>query len=114
MRYYLCGPMSGLPEFGYDRFEKAAKFLRELGLDVVSPHEIEHHETKRTRGKTKEYKDYLVAGIVSMLGCNAIILLPGWSDSFGAKQELELALACRHKVFYFFERDDKWELLEVT
>jgi len=43
----------------------------------------------------------------------AIVLLPGWENSFGAKAEFELAVKLGKKVFYSIEEANKWLKKEV-
>jgi nucleoside 2-deoxyribosyltransferase len=90
MRYYLAGPMTGLPEYNFPTFERVATLLRKEGLDIASPHEIDHNETPETRGSLP-YWVYLKAAFKLMLECDGIILLPGFRSSKGAREELYVA-----------------------
>jgi hypothetical protein len=40
-RAYVCGRMRGLPQYGFERFDKARDRLLSLGFDVVSPADID-------------------------------------------------------------------------
>lgn len=93
MKYYLAGPMTGLPEYNFPMFEKVAEYLRNGGLEIVSPHEIDHGETLETRGRGL-YATYIRAGLKLLLDCDGIIMLPGWKDSGGARLELYVAHVC--------------------
>lgn len=102
--YYLSGPMSGIPEFNYLAFEAACQHLRgELGLTVVSPHNVQHNENGVVG--SLPWTEYLRKDIQEMLalGCNAIILLPGWSKSRGARLELQMALGLEMDVFFYHD-----------
>ena len=47
MKWYLAGPMSGIPQFNFPLFMKAAQELRDVHeLDIVSPAELDDEETK--------------------------------------------------------------------
>jgi hypothetical protein len=35
-RYYLAGPMQGMPDWGYPEFARVAALLRAQGVDVMS------------------------------------------------------------------------------
>lgn len=83
-RIYLCGPMTGLPDYNYPAFNAEAARLRALGYDVENPAENEHPADQVWQG-------YMRAAISQMLTCDAIALLPGWADSRGAVIERELA-----------------------
>lgn len=99
-RYYLAGPMAGIPEHNFPYFEKAVTHLRGQGYMVLSPHEIDHGETPEQRG-SKSHAEYLKKDFMVMLACDGIILLPGWMKSRGATAELNLALAVNMSVWYY-------------
>ena len=71
--YYLAGPMSGLPEWGFPIFNAAAAKLRAMGIVVVNPAENFGGDV------TLPYH---------------VIRLPGWERSNGANKECELARWC--------------------
>lgn len=102
MKYYLAGPMTGLPDYNFPMFEKVANYLRDIGIDVASPHEIDHGETPETKGQLP-YGVYIRAGLKMLLECDGIIMLPNWKDSKGAKIELYVANACDMQLFKFHE-----------
>lgn len=93
MRYYLAGPMSGMPEYNYPAFDEIAAGLRARNLEVVSPHELHEGEL----GYPWEY--YIKADLRAMLECGALVLLPGWRKSRGAR--LECNVADNVKMFIF-------------
>lgn len=109
MKYYLAGRMTGLPDFNYPEFERVAKELRNRGLEIVSPHELHVGESKATRG-LQPYQQYLVAGIVALTRCDAIILMEGWAQSTGARKELDVALTLNLKIFYWSDE----HLIEIS
>lgn len=99
--FYLAGPMTGLPNFGYDNFETASQRLVEiLGIEVLSPHERFKHESEFARA-ARSNSFYMAHAVNLLMRCNCIILMPGWSKSKGARTELELALSCGHGVYYY-------------
>lgn len=102
MKVYVAGPMTGLPAFNFPAFDLAAKVLRERhGFDVVSPAEIDNPETRRTalaspdgapgsgsaNGET--WGDFLARDVklIADQGIEAIVVLPGWRKSRGARLE---------------------------
>lgn len=87
---YLAGPMSGIAEYNYPAFEDAAKKLRDLGYIVKSAHEVKHPDNGVPGSIT--WAEYMRRDIKVLLGCDCICLLPGWSESRGAK--LENRIAC--------------------
>lgn len=90
--------MSGIAEQNYPVFQEACKTLREGGLDIVSPHETVHHPTEPGE---KVWRDLLRQDAKTLLDCDGIILLPGWSTSNGARFELYMALTLGLQVRYY-------------
>lgn len=98
MRWYLAGPMSGIPEQNYPAFRAACSQLRDRGMTVISPHETFHHPTQPNES---EWQTLLKHDVNSLLGCQGIILLQGWTRSQGAKFELTIALTLGMQVRFF-------------
>jgi Domain of unknown function (DUF4406) len=112
MNIYLAGPMRGIYEFNFPAFFKAAEHLRQLGHEVFSPadndannygdaiwrhrqgdlKEIEHlgFDLRRTFFQDLEY---------ITLHADAVVLLPGWENSEGAKIERSVALFLKLLVY---------------
>lgn len=108
-RIYLAGPMQGIPDFNFPRFNAVARALRADGHEVFNPAEkdIERHggtniaagnkngsleEAKKNHGFSlrqalSEDLNYIC------LVANAIAMLPGWEKSNGAQAEHRTAVA---------------------
>jgi len=86
---YLAGPMSALPKNNYPAFHAAASDLRARGFHVVSPAEL-HADFE---ANPKSYEDYLRADLIALLGTAAVVALPGWEQSNGARLEVTVARA---------------------
>jgi hypothetical protein len=86
MKIYIAGPMSGLPEHNFPAFNAAARQLRALGYDVLNP-----AEQAFNGDLTKPWEYYLRRDIPLLCRCDAVALLPEWSESRGAKLELYIA-----------------------
>lgn len=82
-RIYVCGPMTGLPDFNYPAFAAETTRLRALGYDVVSPAEI------NPTGGT--WQECMKKDIAQLMSCDLLVWLPGWSSSRGAMIETNLA-----------------------
>jgi hypothetical protein len=78
--------MSGIPECNYPAFEAASLALRQMGFDVLSP-----HETLVNREGAIPWDACLRHDIRTLSTCDGIILLPGWSASKGARLEMFIA-----------------------
>ena len=101
MKVYIAGPMRNIPQFGFDRFDAAKARAEALGLEAVSPADLDRKEGFEGLGKlgidsewtsvlTK--KDVIQRDIEALYTCDALALLPGWERSTGTRVELALAL----------------------
>ncbi|WJJ55011.1 DUF4406 domain-containing protein [Xanthomonas phage RTH11] len=81
---YIAGPMTGLPEYNFPAFNAAAEELRATGATVYNP--ADHGLIDGAA-----WDDYLRFDIGNLVKCESIYLLPGWSNSKGARMEYKLA-----------------------
>lgn len=110
MKHYLSGPMSGLPQWNFPAFERAAVALRAEGIDVLSAHEIQHNEPLGVVGSLP-WTTYLREDLAELLSCDALIILPNWFTSRGARLELYVALALDMPVSFY---SDETGLVEMA
>lgn len=111
MQVYIAGPMRGEPDWGFPAFHRAERQLQEKGFETVNPARQESHSIT---GRPLRHKipsiwggtgaDSLAGEIMrndfkALLDCQAIVLLPGWTESQGALLELAVATACEMPVF---------------
>lgn len=93
-KYYLAGPMSGLPDRNFPAFKAAAEHLREMGIEIVSPAEFEWElptEGDLPAGHT--YGGVLGRDVKIVIDdVVGLILLPGWEKSVGARIEAFVGL----------------------
>ncbi len=86
---YTAGPISpncdGTMTMHVDRARTIAIGLRRQGWSVVCP----HLNSVELPGFTLD--DYLREDFRILLGCDALVLLPGWRNSKGAIREVEFA-----------------------
>lgn len=126
MKLYIAGPMTGVPEFNIPLFDRVARQLRTHGYDVVSPAELDSPEMRTaamqsTDGAlaplekaTKETWGQVLARDVRVLsdhGIQAIVLLPGWYKSRGARLESVVGLLNNLRFFVYTEDG---QISEVT
>jgi hypothetical protein len=95
---YVCGPMSGLPEFNYPAFMAAEAVLTEAGYEVQNPARVdERHDGTNCRecrvGRRHNWEWYMDQCLPMVDLAEGLAVLPGWQHSRGAKIEVERALS---------------------
>jgi hypothetical protein len=93
MKVYISGPMTGLPGLNFDEFNRVEQQLIKHGVDPVNPAKI-------NPAMDADWVDCIVADILAMRDCKAIIMLKGWENSFGAKIEKLVAEKLDMQVIY--------------
>lgn len=126
MRVYLAGPMTGIPQFNFPAFNLYAEQLRNAGYDVVSPAELDDPEAYRaamaspdgapgsgsTNGQT--WGDFLARDV--KLVCDqvdAIMVMPGWARSRGARLETFVAHLCGKPVYNASQPDEEIDAADL-
>ena len=107
--------MSGIPQFNYPAFDSAAKRLRGLGLEVISPTELHSQMTWHSamsspdgdperRTGSESWAELLAVDLRAVVEqSDRIALLSGWHRSKGARIEVFAGLLHGH-AFYKYER----------
>lgn len=116
MRVYIAGPMTGIPQFNYPAFIEAAGNLRAWGYEVFSPAEMDDPATAAAAMASKDgapgsgsangetWGDFLARDVKLLAddGIEAVVVLPGWHQSRGARLETFVAHAlCGMPVFAY-------------
>lgn len=83
-KIYIAGPMSGLPALNYPAFHAKAIELRAAGHHVENPAENPEPHCGSWLG-------YMRMALVQIARCDAVVMLPGWKKSRGARIEHQLA-----------------------
>ncbi len=113
MKAYLAGPMSGIPDFNFPEFKRMTALLRSQGWEIISPAEQDEergisHNAEGDPSKLKETWGDILAYDVKLIadgGLDAIVFLPNWSNSKGAKLEATVGLLTQ-KIRFFELKDD--------
>ena len=107
---YIAGPMTYIPQFNFPAFDKAAADLRLLGLEVISPAELDNMST-RTKALAspdgaphsvpgETWGDFLSRDVKLVAdGVGSIAVMDGWEKSRGARLEAFVAVLCKKPVF---------------
>lgn len=122
-RYYLAGPMSNIPQFNFPKFAAVADLLRDRGMLIVSPAELDEpadfdvsiaspdgdpEAHKRATGKS--WADILARDVrIVSDQVDGIIFLEDWWRSRGAK--LEAFVGLLQPKFEFYRYDDATKLV---
>lgn len=87
---YLSGPMTGLPEWNFAAFTRAARQLRDMGLAVLSPAEkdLEAGFDPASDGAGFDLRAALEWDVAAVLRSDAVVVLPGWEASPGCLIEV--------------------------
>lgn len=99
MKVYLCAPMSGIPDFNRLEIDNAAAYLRNNGISVVSPVELNTRCGKFPCFET--WEQAMRVDISAMLLCDAVVILPEWENSQGAAYEHSIAVRLKIPVLRF-------------
>lgn len=100
MRAYLAGPMTGKPDLNIPLFNRVAAHLRGQGFDIQNPAEINAEADAKFQAlhpfaqeclSRMHWRDCMRRDIAALMTCDAIILLPGWEHSKGARLEESIA-----------------------
>lgn len=92
---YLCGPMTGHPNYNYDLFNGTAHALRMQGKTIHNP--AEHYGGDTTLARPF----YIRAAVLAVLNSDYLVLLPGYESSAGARLEVLLALEMGLPLFRY-------------
>ena len=89
MKVYISGPISSDPDHA-EKFAAAYVDLVNKGHKPINPVDT-GRELKEKMGREPTWEDYMRACIKALMDCDAICMLPDWSDSRGACFEFDLA-----------------------
>lgn len=96
-RVYLMGPMTGYEDFNRPAFRRMTELLREQGVRVTSPDELD--TTDPVSAASPEWADYLARDLRWLVLAEAGVALPGWEESRGARLEAAVLGALGRPVY---------------
>lgn len=116
---YLAGPMRGYELHNFPAFAEGALILRRHGWRIENPAEydlaagINPAEADPAKWPIT-IRDMLQTDFRLILEqCNALILLPGWRESTGARLELAIAFYTGLPIFELVTVDGRLDLVDV-
>lgn len=109
-RIYLAGPMRGLPELNFPKFNEVANKLRAAGHAVFNPAENAPRIPSTADG-LDDFSYWMAIDLSEVCKAEAIVMLPGWEASKGARLELHTARECGKQVFIWSWLQTQEELL---
>lgn len=95
MKIYISGKMTGLEFMDiYPKFKGAEHIISELGHEPLNPVVISPYCPEKT------WQNYMVDDIAALLNADAILMLPCWGQSKGARIERAIAQELDLKIYY--------------
>lgn len=102
---YICGPMTGYPEYNHPEFNRIAKLLRAKKLKVINPAEIDAKDPEDMSPMPWDF--YLRRDLVLIAKkVGRLVLLSGWQNSNGATLERYVAEKLRCEIVLVSEFED--------
>jgi hypothetical protein len=94
MKIYIAGKITGL-QFSHVKvkFDHAERWLKTLHYNPVNPVNL------FPDAKNVEWDQAMAVCLQVLKNCDAIYLLPDWSDSRGAREEVKYALSLNMPIF---------------
>lgn len=83
MKIYIAGPITGIDNYK-ENFNAVADKLTGLGFRVMNPAILP---------EGFEWEEYMAICIPMLSCCHAVVMLDGWENSRGAREEYDVALA---------------------
>jgi hypothetical protein len=98
-KVYCAGPMSGHVDYNFPAFFAASEFLEQQGYTAINPAQLDidaGYPLERLKLLTpEEFQEFLKGAMKRDLdaiqSCDALVLLPGWEKSKGARAERAVA-----------------------
>ena len=93
-KIYIAGPMRGLPDFNYQKFNAVEAELAANGWNVSNPVKIgeKFGTAEEINGSAILLEAVMQSELLAVKLADAIFLLRGWQHSEGARMELAAAL----------------------
>lgn len=125
--FYLGGPMTGIPQFNFPRFQEVADKLRSHGYNIVSPAELDDPETEKAAlnspdgapgsgaANGEKWEDFLSRDLVicSLPTCEGGIFMEGWHRSSGANLETYVLGRLKKRLYEYYDSGSGYTLIPM-
>lgn len=95
-KFYIAGPMTGLPLWNAPTFLEAERLLKSMCFNVENPAD----DVPADDSPVQPYDYYLRRSLARLLKCTHIYMLDGWEKSKGARLEHAMAIALDMPISY--------------
>ena len=95
MKIYIAGKITGDSNYK-QKFQEAETKLRNKGHSVMNP-------AWMNASPEFQWKDYIAVSMEMQKRCDAVLFLPDWIHSKGARKENSLALRLGQEMFFSIE-----------
>ena len=93
-KIYISGAITGTDDY-MERFCAAEERVKSDSFEVVNPAKVNAMLPKST-----SYEDYMKMSFCMIDMCDSIYMLRDWTESNGARMELEYAIANKKNIFF--------------
>ena len=112
---YISGPISGAGPHWAAPFMQAERYLRRQGWSVINPATLGEHDLSYDGTgipAVHVLRAFLERDFRYLTQCDALVLIPGWSNSRGANAELVVSLMTNKTTYYFDPLTDDLSLID--
>lgn len=119
LKVYCAGPMTGVENYNFDTFYQACDFLEKQGYEAINPAKLDAESgytlLRLNQLTPTEFQEFLKGAmkrdLEAIQSCDALVLLPGWEGSKGARAEKAVAEWGGLRIGYLWsERGDGFRL----
>jgi hypothetical protein len=115
VRVYISGPMRGHPDCNYPTFNAVEDELKRNGGGFPNCVEVINPAKNFDGNPDLDYETYMQVDLMQVLEADVIVLLPGWTESEGAKLEVAVAQAIGLSFYLAYLTSDKgWQFIPRT
>jgi len=100
---YIAGPMTGRKDWNIEAFAECERVLHEAGASWVFNPATRDSIERYERGEVSR-AELMYIDMLNLLQSSALVLLPGYASSPGARVEFLVAAECGLRIFYWSDQ----------